>query len=131
MYNVFFDSSGSTKSVLTGSIDHVWVPLGVGQRVTLLVEPNPGSVPCTQPKLRYLTETLGVRTAAAQLAGKVKQNKGKLARMKSLSVKVGYGDTNPQEGSRWASAVFLFCVQQPSSCDFNNILTKIKSNTLR
>lgn len=101
--------SGPTKSVLTGSSD---LPAG-GQKVGLWVEPERCSVPSRQPKLCYFTVTVWVRAAAAaaQLAAKVKWNEGKLARVKWLSVKVGYRGVNPQEGSPCATAVCLLCVQ--------------------
>lgn len=93
----------------------------VGQKVGLWVEPTaapsrPDSLNC------YFTVTVWVRTAAAaaaaQLAGKVKWNEGKLARVKWLSVKVGYRGVNPQEGSPCASAVCLLCVQGLHSRNF-------------
>lgn len=96
---------------------------GVGQKVGLSVKPHRSSGPSRQPKLCYLTVTVWVRSAAAQLAGKVKWNEGKLARVKWLSVKVGYRGVKPQEGSPCASAVCLFCAQQLRSPDFNKILT--------
>lgn len=56
--------------------------------------------------------TVWVCSAAAvvQLAVEVKGNERKLARMKSLPVKVGYRGVKPQEENRCAMVVFLFCV---------------------
>lgn len=43
--------------------------------------------------------------------------------MKSLSVKVGYRGVKPQEESQCVLVVFLFCVWEAHSRDFNKILT--------
>lgn len=110
------------KAVLTGSCDCMWSPPGSKGGCT-----RPQRRP---PKLCYFTVTVWVcSAAAAQLAVEVKGNKCKLARMKSFSLKVGYRGVKPQEESRCALVVFLFCIEERRSWDLTRFwLARIKSN---